>query len=53
MNVANVSQAVDIQLLKQAMAAQQAQALAPVTSGIVNQLASIDPSLGQNLDIQV
>jgi hypothetical protein len=53
MNVSGVGQAVNIWALQQALAAQQMQALQPVTTQIVNQLASLDPSLGHSLDIRV
>ena len=53
MNVSNVGQAVDIWALRTMMAASQMQALAPVTTQITNNLASLDPNLGQNLDISV
>ncbi|MGB8954064.1 MAG: hypothetical protein WCC10_01705 [Tumebacillaceae bacterium] len=53
MNVSNVGQAVDIWALKTIMAAGQMQALAPVTNQITNTLASLDPNLGQTLDISV
>ncbi|MGZ4112739.1 MAG: hypothetical protein ACXVP5_09920 [Tumebacillaceae bacterium] len=53
MNVSNVQQSVDIWALKQALAMNSQQALAPVTGQIVNQLASLDSNVGQNLDISI
>jgi hypothetical protein len=53
MNVSNVAQSVNIWALQQALAMQQMQALAPVTAQIVNNLASLDPNVGQTLDIIV
>jgi hypothetical protein len=53
MNVSNVGQAVDLWAMKTILAAGQMQALAPVTTQISNNLASLDPNLGQSLDISV
>ena len=53
MNVNPVGQAVDIWALKTIMASGQTQALSSVTNQITNNLASLDPNLGQNLDISI
>ena len=54
MNVSNVATSVDIWALQQAMAMQQVQALAPVTQGIVNNLAAAQQfGVGVNLDVSI
>ncbi|PWK16041.1 hypothetical protein [Tumebacillus permanentifrigoris] len=54
MNVGSVGQAVDLWALKQVLAAGQSQAMQSVSLQIVNNLnASLDPNLGQSLDISV
>jgi len=52
MNV-NLSQAVNIWALRQSLAMSQVQAVAPVTTQIVNNLASLDPNLGRMIDISI
>lgn len=52
MNVSNVPQSVGIWAMQTALAAGAMQALAPVTTQIANNLSSLDPNLGRNLDIR-
>ena len=53
MNVSSVNTSVNLWAMQQAMAMQQVQALAPVTQGIVNNLAALQSGLGANLDIRI
>ncbi|MCX7570449.1 hypothetical protein OS242_10795 [Tumebacillus sp. DT12] len=53
MNVSNVQTSVNLWAMQQAMAMQQVQALAPVTQGIVNNLAALQSGVGVNLDVRM
>lgn len=53
MSVSGVGVSVDIWALRQAMAMSSMQDMSTVQGQIVNQLSSLDPDLGQNLDVSV
>jgi hypothetical protein len=53
MNVSSVSQALNLWALKQAMSMNQMQAMESAQLQIVNQLASLDPTRGQAIDIRI
>ncbi|WP_157729432.1 hypothetical protein [Tumebacillus algifaecis] len=53
MEVSSVAQAVNLWALKQAMSMGLSQAGAPAQLQIVNQLASLDPTRGQMIDIRI
>jgi hypothetical protein len=52
-NVSSVGTTVNIWALQQALAMQQVQALQPVTTGIVNNLAALQTGIGINLDVRI